>query len=166
MGRKRRLWRQKPPFPAAGMAQGRVAVIVCQWLPCAAAGGQGGGWALGCAATPLLTAATHLGCPVADMPCPARVVCRSGCGYAPARTRHGRPRLTAVWPCAICARPYTARPPCVFVLDELRECAYCGPCAIRRGGAPWGSSSAGRASPSQGGGRGFKSLLLHQFSGH
>ena len=32
--------------------------------------------------------------------------------------------------------------------------------------APWGSSSAGRASPSQGGGRGFKSLLLHQFSGH
>ena len=26
----------------------------------------------------------------------------------------------------------------------------------------WGSSSAGRASPSQGGGRGFKSLLLHQ----
>ena len=31
----------------------------------------------------------------------------------------------------------------------------------------WGSSSAGRASPSQGGGRGFKSLLLHQaFQGH
>lgn len=28
----------------------------------------------------------------------------------------------------------------------------------------WGSSSAGRASPSQGGGRGFKSLLLHQIS--
>ena len=26
----------------------------------------------------------------------------------------------------------------------------------------WGSSSAGRAPPSQGGGRGFKSLLLHQ----
>ncbi len=27
----------------------------------------------------------------------------------------------------------------------------------------WGSGSAGRAPPSQGGGRGFKSLLLHQY---
>ena len=51
---------------------------------------------------------------------------------------------------------------CVHLRRPLTQALTSCPARTTKQLHLWGSSSAGRASPSQGGGRGFKSLLLHQ----